>query len=117
MVKTLTGKEISATILEQLGGNKFITMTGSKNFIYDNDKTYLTMTLKKNQSKANTLTITLEDNDTYTVEFSKCTAPRMNKKTFEFTEGKKTTINQIELVYGDILQEIFTSETGFDTTL
>lgn len=33
------GKEVAAIILQQLGGNKFIAMTGTKNFVYDDKKT------------------------------------------------------------------------------
>lgn len=35
------------TILEQLGGNKFIVMTGSKNLVRDDKRKSLTMKLTK----------------------------------------------------------------------
>ena len=38
-------------ILEQLGGQKFIAMTGCRNFV--GDKNMLRMTIPKNMSKAN----------------------------------------------------------------
>ena len=49
-------------ILEQLGGNKFIAMTGAKNFVSDGNT--LRMTLPKNRSKANRLYVTLDATDT-----------------------------------------------------
>ena len=59
-------------ILEQLGGNKFIAMTGAKNFVSDGDT--LRMTLPRNGSKANRLNITLAPDDTYTMHFFKFSA-------------------------------------------
>ena len=41
---------VANTILEQLGSNKFIAMTGAKNFLSDGNT--LRMTLPKNRSKA-----------------------------------------------------------------
>ena len=78
MTKTMS---IAGTILEQLGGNKFIAMTGASHFVSDGNT--LRMTLPKNGSKANRLYITLDEGtDTYTMHFFRYTAPRMNTKTF-----------------------------------
>ena len=44
------GKEISQTILKQLGGNKFIAMTGAKNLGYSDNS--LSFKIGKNKSKA-----------------------------------------------------------------
>lgn len=59
--------KIANAILEQLGGNKFIAMTGAKNFVSDGNT--LRMTLPKNRSKANRLYVTLDATDTYTMYF------------------------------------------------
>ena len=107
--------KVAEIILEQLGGNKFIAMTGSKNFLSDGNK--LRMTLAKNMSKANKLEITLDPDDTYTMRFYKYTAGRLNKKTFEFTEDKVTEIKTVSGVYCNMLQEIFTQTTGMYTAL
>lgn len=106
---------ISKTILSQLGGNKFVVMTGAKNFIGDENS--LRMTLPKNMSKANRLTITLNWDDTYTMRFWKYTAGRLNSKTFEWIPEKITEIKEITGVYCDMLQEIFTETTGMYTRL
>ena len=59
---------IAQTILDQLGGNKFMAMTGSKNFT-DCGRS-LSMRLAKNASRANYLKITLNGLDTYDMEFT-----------------------------------------------
>lgn len=106
---------IANTILEQLGGNKFIAMTGAKNFLSDGNT--LRMTLPKNHSKANRLYITLDATDTYTMYFLKFTAGRLNKKNFTWIPDKQEDIKKISDVYGDMLQDIFTSVTGMCTHL
>lgn len=49
---------VAETILQQLGGQRFTAMTGSKNYLADGNS--LRMTLAKNHSKANRLAITLD---------------------------------------------------------
>ncbi|NFL43131.1 hypothetical protein FDB61_15700 [Clostridium botulinum] len=103
-------------ILQQLGGNKFIVMTGAKNIIFDGNKN-LQMSLPSNMSKANRLSITLEPSDTYKMIFSKFTPGRLNEETLEWIEGKEKVIKIIENVYCDMLQNIFTQITGMYTKL
>jgi hypothetical protein len=62
-------KQTASTILQQLGGNKFIDMTGSHTFVCD--KNWLRMTLTKNKIGAKWLRITLNSMDTYDMEFIK----------------------------------------------
>ena len=107
--------EIANTILEQLGGNKFIVMTGSKNFVADGNT--LRMTLTRNISKANRLYITLNADDTYTMRFFKYTASRFNSKTLTFTDEKIKDIKVVEGVYCDMLRDIFETTTGLYTSL
>ena len=107
---------VANIILEQLGGNKFIVMTGASHFMSDGNT--LRMTLPKNGSKANRLYITFdEETDTYTMRFFRYTAPRMNTKTFTFTSEKVKEIYETSGVYFNQLQPIFTSVAGFDTHL
>lgn len=95
---------IAQTILQQLGGNKFVAMTGSKNFIaYENG---LRMNLTKNKVKAKWLKITLNGKDLYDMEF--------------FTADKNfniTTKEKFEDVYCDQLCFFFTKATGLFTRL
>lgn len=107
--------KIADIILEQLGGNKFLAMTGANHLLADGNT--LRMNLPKNASKANRLWITLDEDDTYTMNFFKFTAGRLNTKTLTFTEDKKVDVKEINGVYCDMLQDIFTSVTGMYTHL
>lgn len=107
--------KVADIILEQLGGNKFLAMTGANHLLSDGNT--LKINLPKNASKANRLWITLNADDTYTMNFFKFTAGRLNKKTFAWTEDKKVDVREIKGVYCDMLQDIFTSITGMYTHL
>ena len=102
-------------ILEQLGGHKFVVMTGSSHFV--SDKNTLRMKLAKNKSKANKLDITLMPDDTYTMRFYKYSAPRKKPNSMEYTSGKVEEVAKFEGVYNDMLQDIFTQVTGMYTYL
>ena len=106
---------VANNILNQLGGNKFMAMTGAKNLTYDANS--LNINLPKNISKANNLKIVLNGNDLYNVSFTKFSGGKMNLKTFEFTELKVKKIQEFDNVHAEDLQELFTSVTGFDTKL
>lgn len=95
-------------ILSQLGGNKFLAMTGSKNLGYGWDKSgnpYLSMSLARNRSKAQYLRITLNGSDLYDLVFMRFTGERL------VTVAEKTDI------YCDMLQMVFKGVTGLDTHL
>ena len=102
-MSTSNGKQIASTILEQLGGNKFIVMTGSKNMRYGDAS--LNMQLTKNNIKAKYLSIELCSDDTYTMTFSK------------LVKYEQVILKEIKGVYCDMLQEIFTEVTGLYTSL
>ena len=106
---------IANTILDQLGGNKFIVMTGSKNFMAE--EYALSMKLAKNKSAANYLKIYLNGLDLYEMTFSKITEPKFNLKTGEMRNGENKEIAAFNDVMFDQLQSIFTSVTGLDTHL
>lgn len=110
--------EVAETILRQLGGNKFIVMTGAKNFIALNEYGgALYFQIGKNASKANRVKITLQWDDTYTVEFIKYTPYKFNVKTGKETHEKNDVLKTVEGVYCDTLQEVFTDYTGMYTHL
>ncbi|MCS2893522.1 hypothetical protein NXY11_06525 [Parabacteroides faecis] len=101
---------IAQTILQQIGGRRFSTMTGSKNFIDLGNG--LRMNLTRNKTSANRLEIILDrETDTYTMKFYRQT---FSKKTFEVS---KKDIALHEGVYCDMLEEMFTSTTGLYTRL
>lgn len=116
-----TAREISATILQQLGGRHFLVMTGSKNLVYgtnDNNQDFLRMSLVKNASKANRLTICYNAGlDVYNMHFERYTPPRWYPKQYKYSDPKLETIKTYAEIYFDQLQELFTETTGLLTRL
>ena len=98
---------IAETILDQIGGNKFIVMTGSKNFL--NIGNGLRMNLTRNKSKAQYLKIELNACDTYTMKFfsARRTESDIIIKDIETISG----------VYADQMARIFEQVTGLYTRL
>lgn len=96
---------IAETIVKQLGGNHFIVMTGSKNFVYGESN----LSFKVGSGTKNGIThvrITLTPDDLYDMEFLKIRGMK-----------EPVTVAKHEDIYCDMLQDIFTSETGFYTSL
>lgn len=116
-----TARSTCTEILNQLGGNRFLLMTGTKNIVYgtdDNRRDFVRMTLHKNASKANRLTIYYDYSlDAYDMEFEKITAPRWLPKQYTYSEPKQELINSYHCVFCDQLQELFTETTGLLTRL
>ena len=105
---------VANTILEQLGGAQFIVMTGSKNFVGDDNS--LTMRLARNKSKANMLKITLTPMDDYTVEFYRYTSAHFTRN-YNWIDEKRVTVKKLDGVYFDQLQRIFEDVTGLYTRI
>ena len=95
---------IAKTILEQLGGNKFVAMTGAKNFVDCGDA--LSMRIGRNKTSSNYLKITLNSMDTYDMKFCKLT------RKFE-----EKSVTEYHNIYNDMLTDQFTSHTGMYTSL
>lgn len=98
--------KIANTILAQLGGRRFISMTGAKSFI--GGENYLMFNLPTGFAKdgINKVRITLDWTDTYIFEALKVSRG---------TDLKFDTVDKLEYVYAEDLQEIFTRVTGLDT--
>lgn len=99
-----TDKTVATEILRQLGGGRFIAMTGTKKFICDNNS----LSFKVGMRCANGIThvkIILNGLDLYDVVF------------LRWYDYKITTISKFENAYSDMLQSIFTKETGLNTRL
>ena len=107
--------KVAEKILEQLGGNQFVAMTGANHFVSDGNT--LRMALPKNASKANRLYVTLDATDTYTMHFFKYTAGHLNKKTFAWVEDKTVEVKTVSGVFWDDLRAIFTEVIGMYTHL
>ena len=65
--KLTESQQVAKTILQQLGGNKFIAMTGAKNF--GSSKNSLQFKIGKNSKSISHIIITLKSSDLYDVEF------------------------------------------------
>jgi hypothetical protein len=95
---------IAQTILQQLGGNKFIAMTGARDLAAGSNS--LQFHFAKGANKANICRVTLETTDTYMVQF-------FNRRAFDVRN-----VGDVKRgIYADQLQELFTAETGLLTRL
>jgi hypothetical protein len=94
---------IATTILEQLGGNRFLTMTGAKGLL-DTGRG-LQMKLPT-ISRASCIVITLEADDTYTVQAYRGRGLNM------CAYGEP-----VSQVYADSLRRVFEDLTGLYTKL
>ena len=93
---------VATEILNQLGGNKFLAMTGSHTLCAD--EKMLKMKLRKNAVRAQWLSITLNSMDTYDVCFYS-----VNKN------WEKVVKKEFNGVYNDMLVNIFETTTGLYT--
>jgi len=93
---------IPQEILTQLGGRRFIVMTGAK--CYSEGENTLIVKFKGSK-KSNLLKVKLNVMDTYEMEFQKYRADKVN------------TIASFENVYCDMLRPIFEQTTGLATQL
>ena len=92
-------------LLQQLGGNKFIAMTGAKNLVVDKAKNTLHMKIGRNSKGISHLRIKLTGADLYDMEFLQVRAGNVKVK------AKETGL------YADQLQKMFTKHTGMYTSL
>lgn len=94
---------IGNIIFRQLGGNKFIVMTGAKNFICGSN--FLQFYIPARSGKPNFIKISLNGNDLYDVEFGKLRAGVYKKLDFYYD------------IYNDSLVDLFEDVTGLYTKL
>jgi hypothetical protein len=100
---------IAKTILAQLGGHRFCTMTGAKDFLIINKGLQLHFPGRFTHGNIDTLRVTLNDQDLYDLEFIK----RGNKR----NGFDSKVVETVKDVYAENLQQIFTRVTGLDTHL
>lgn len=99
--------EAAIIILQQLGGNKFIAMTGAKSFLGSENSLSFTLPRGFANKGINKVRITLLPTDLYKVEFLKFNGRKLSIDTVSEHEG----------VYSDQLRSLFTKETGLDTRI
>ena len=93
-----SGRNIAKTILQQLGGNRFIAMTGAKNF--GSSSKSLQFKIGRNSKSISHVIITLKSSDLYEMEF------------IRIRGTKRTVVKKVKGVYADQLQTMFTKYTG-----
>lgn len=96
-----TQTQVHIEILNQLGGNKFVVMTGA--VCYSDGNTLIAKF--KGSKVANIMYVTLTDNDTYNVQICK----------FKGMDVK--TIKEVNGAYAEMLKGIFETTTGLRTSL
>ena len=98
--------DVAHTILAQLGGSKFIAMTGAKSFLSEKDA--LSFNIPKARAGVNCVRVQLTPADTYTVRFYKIgRAPKLA------IEVVATYLD----VYADSLASVFSDATGLAVSL
>lgn len=96
--------QVAQTILEQLGGNKFIVMVGAHSLT--SDKNALIFKLRaQNEKHIKAVKVVLNGKDLYDIEF-------YSIQGYEFK-----TVGIANDVYNENLQDVFTSYTGLATKL
>jgi len=98
---------IAKTILNQLGGNKFIVMTGAKNVI--GGENFLQFQIGRNSKGITNVKIILNSLDLYDMTFYKMRSP--------ITEKMFKPVAECNSIYGDMLDECFEKNTGLLTKL
>jgi hypothetical protein len=93
-------RTIAETILAQLGGNKFLAMTGAKDLLAGSNNLQFRLP-KLGANKMNIVRITLMTDDTYMMEFWKL-------RGLNLTAG-----DCIKEIYAERLQERFEDCTGY----
>lgn len=96
---------IAQTILDQLGGKRFVTMTGAKNFGDTGNGLAFQVPASLTKNRINAVKIVLDPSDTYTVKF------------LRIGRSDLKTISQHSMIYCDQLEDLFERETGLLTHL
>ena len=96
---------VAQTILRQLGGNKFVTMTGAKQLIVYPDALSFQLPTGTTKNKSNYVKVILNKNDLYNVSFFKIFRLEMRE------------ISSFDGISAEGLGDLFTAETGLDTHL
>lgn len=96
---------VAQTILEQLGGNRFIAMTGARNFVGSDDSLSFGIPGTMTTNKANRVHVTLTAADLYDVTFVRLHGLKM------------AIVGEVSGVYADQLRAVFESATGLRTAL
>ena len=100
-------QEIAKEILRQLGGNRFLMMTGAR--ALGSTENSLSFRVPRARNKITYVSIVLEPSDTYTVRFHNVRGTRNGYK--------NEVVSEVSDVHYDQLQQVFTEKTGLYTRL
>lgn len=98
-------RQIAETILEQLGGRRFLAMTGAKDLFRTEAGLQFSLPARFAKNGVNRVLVELDPSDTYSVTFGRI-------RGLEWRELAKETG-----VYADQLRAVFTERTGLATGL
>ncbi|OOF19696.1 hypothetical protein BZJ17_14970 [Salinivibrio sp. IB574] len=108
MNKPNYAKQIARTILGQFGGQRFIAMTGARQFVaLPTPGVQFDLPARFARGGINRVQVVLDPCDTYTVTYM-----RINRRTFAVE-----TVHQESDIYCDMLEERFEAVTGLVTQL
>ena len=96
---------IAKTVLEQIGGNRFIAMTGAKNFVAPTDGLMFSLPSRFAKNGINRVRITLHVDDTYSVGF------------YKFNRNRLTIVSEFDGLFAEDLAPTFEDVTGLCTRL
>lgn len=97
--------QVAQTILQQLGGNRFVAMTGARDFVGLENGLVFALPQRLCVNKANKVRVRLASDDTYTVEF------------FSIRGQNVRTISDHSMVYADNLAQLISDQTGLAVRL
>jgi hypothetical protein len=93
---------VASAIYHLLGGNQFSFMTGAKGFVSSHNS--LTFRIPKSNEKINSVRISLNENDTYDIEFMRIHGLKVRP------------IKKVNDIHLENLVEVFEQTTGLFTS-
>ena len=105
----MSDTSVARTILAQLGGGRFVAMTGASSFASSSDTLSFRLPARFAKNGIRGVRIVLNASDTYTVSFL-----AMPTKANGYTVP---TVAEYADIYADQLRDVFTHTTGLETSL
>jgi hypothetical protein len=102
---------VANTILEQLGGRRFVGMTGAKALTACDEGLRMKLPGNLTRDRINWVEVKLDPSDTYTVTFASERRPRGK------AWAERKVVASVADVYCDQLREVFEEMTGLVTSL
>lgn len=96
---------VAQIILQQIGGNQFVVMTGARNFVAREKSLTFGVPGTTTKNRANRVVVELTPDDLYTVTFQRLHACKL------------TTVGEVSGIYADQLRGTFERATGLRTSL